>query len=102
MRTTITRLTTMVMAGVLTATGIAWFATPTLDNASQSAPTSSVPMTLGEYLTVQENGAEEDSDAWDCRINGNAQCADVQYDLYCWTAHATYDTMCQLDGVKVR
>lgn len=102
MRTTITRLTTMVMAGVLTATAIAWFATPTLEPTAMNTPTPTVHMTYGAYASQRAFQGEEDMEGWDCRINGNGICGSTGFELICATDHPAFDTVCTLESHSVK
>lgn len=107
--TTLRKAIALVVGGILCATGIAATATPLIE--AQSAPTlgslvSSVPMAFGTYADQMAYQGDEDTDGWDCRINGNAECGErgmvVQYDLYCDVRYAQADDMCTLEGTRIR
>jgi len=56
------------------------------------------PMTLSQWHAQRALDVLEDEDAWNCKINGNAQCGTWQYELICEAGH----TDCTLEGVDLR
>jgi len=56
------------------------------------------PMSVSQWQAQRSLDVLEDSDAWDCRINGNEQCGTWRYELICVAGH----TDCVLEGVDTR
>ena len=59
-------------------------------------------MTLGQWSAERGSQAEEDSEAWDCRVMGNTQCGDTWYELVCPDAPQVPTLLCSLEPHKAR
>ena len=89
----ITKLGALIVGGILTATAIASVATPLVTHEASKG----VPMTLGAYTSQRAFQGQEDTQGWDCRINGNTTCGDTWFELVCPDAPQTPDLMCALE-----
>jgi hypothetical protein len=58
-------------------------------------------MSLEQWQAQRAYQGEEDTDAWDCRINGNTQCGDTWYELVCPDAPQLPTLLCILEPHKL-
>jgi len=64
-------------------------------------PSAGVPMSLGHWQALRASQLEEDQDGWDCRVQGNATCGSVWWELVCPDAPQTPDLVCTLEPHQV-
>lgn len=59
-------------------------------------------ITLGQWGAERASEAQEDEDAWDCRVMGDTQCGDTWYELVCPDAPQVPTLLCSLEPHKAR
>lgn len=63
--------------------------------------TQAVPMRLGQWQAERASETLEDEPGWDCRVQGNATCGTVWWELVCPAGEQRSDTLCALEPHQV-